>query len=138
MITSITQTAADPITLNPMLQAILDAPLPAFRRPGLRREPRTVWAVAVRKLFREIGLKGISVTAPKYSMAHSIDIKTPRNEPEPTVKDEHGYDNYHPEYLAARNAALAKVEAIIVAAFPDLDNRSDFISDYFDYCLSIS
>jgi hypothetical protein len=133
-----TMTAADPITLNPLLQAILDAPLPDFRRTGLRREPRTVWAAEVRKLFRSMGLKGISVTAPNYSMAQAIDIKTPRNEPEPTVKDEHGYDNYHPEYLAARNAALAKVEAIIVAAFPDLDNRSDFISDYFDYCLSIS
>jgi hypothetical protein len=133
-----TLTAADPIILNPMLQAILDAPLPAFRRTGLRREPRTTRAAAVRKLFRDMGLKGISVTAPNYSMAQSIDIKTPRNEPEPTVKDEHGYDNYHSEYLAARNAALAKVEAIVVAAFPDLNDRSEYMTDYYDFCLSIS
>jgi hypothetical protein len=133
-----TMTAADPITLNPLLQAILDAPLPAFRRTGLRREERKVRAAAVRKLFRDMGLKGISVTAPNYSMAQSIDVRTPRNESEPTVKDEHGLDVLHPEYLAARNAVLARVERIILAAFPDLDNRSDFISDYFDYCLSIS
>jgi hypothetical protein len=136
--TMTTLTAADPIEINPNLQAILDAPLPGVRNPSLRREPRKVIAAEVRSLLRSMGLKGISVTAPNYSMARSIDIRTPRNEPEPIVKDEDGWDTHHPTYRAARNAASAKIEAIILAAFPDLDDRSDSLTDYYDYRLSIS
>jgi hypothetical protein len=133
-----TLTAANSIEINSNLQAILDAPLPGMRRASLRRESRKVIAAEVRSLLRSMGLKGISVTAPNYSMAQAIDIKTPRNEPEPIVKDEDGWDAHHPDYRAACNAASAKIEAIILAAFPDLDNRSDSMTDYYDYRLSIS
>jgi hypothetical protein len=131
-------TATDPIVINPDLQAILDAPLPGVRNPSLRREPRKVIAAEVRGLLRSIGLNGISVTAPNYSMARAIDIRTPRNNPEPIVKDEDGWDAHHPAYRAARNAAVVRIEAIILAAFPDLDDRSDSMIDYYDYRLSIS
>jgi hypothetical protein len=134
--------ASDPLpfVLDPKIQAILDAPLPACRGVALRREERKVIAAAVRKLFREMGLKGMSVTAPNYSMAQAIDIKTPRNDPEPLVYDdeEFMYGKHHPAYREARNAVLAKVEAIVLAAYPDLDNRSDYHSDHYDYRLSIS
>jgi hypothetical protein len=131
-------TATDPIEINPHLQAILDAPMPSPRNVTLRRAERKVIAAEVRKLFREMGLKGISVTAPNYSMARSIDVRTPRNEPEPIVKDEDGFDAHHPDYRAARNAGLRRIEAIILAAFPDLDDRSDSMTDHYDYRLSIS
>jgi hypothetical protein len=33
---------------------------------------------------------------------------------------------------------VARIEAIILSAFPDLDDRSDSMTDYYDYRLSIS
>jgi len=129
--------APDDTATNPLLQAIIDAPIPAVRRHGLRREPRKVWAAEVRKLFRDLGLRGISVTAPTYSMAHSIDITLPSSDPEPTVIGEDGHLTHHPAYRAQKNACLARIGEIVVAAFPDLDDRSDYTTDYYDFCLSI-
>jgi hypothetical protein len=122
---------------NPQLQAIIDAPLPPVRRERLRHEERKVWAREVRALFKALGLTGISVTTPSYSMAHSIDITLPKSDPEPIVTDEDGYPALHPVYRAQREAALDKAGEIILTAFPDLDDRSDSISDYYDFCLAI-
>lgn len=125
---------------NPDLQAIIDAELPPLRNPALRREGRKEWAKQVRALFKSMGLKGISVTTPSYSMAHSIDIVIPRNNPELTVPDPDFpcYTVLDPAYRLQRERALDKVGLIIISAFPDLDDRSEYGTDYYDFCLSIS
>jgi hypothetical protein len=122
-------------TLSPALHAILDAPLPAVVRPRLRHEGRKVWAAQVRKLFKTLGLKGISVTTPSYSMASTIEIRLPE-------AAEHDYAAADHDFPACpiclqRHYAAEHVERIILAAFPDLDNRSEHGTDYYDYCLSL-
>ena len=99
--------------LSPALQAIIDAPLPSVRNPNLRGWPRKERAKQIRGLFRDFGLKGIGATTPTHSMAQSIDIRIP-------------------------GAATERIHAILLAAFPDLDDRSDSRTDYFNYCLLVT
>src|SRR4051794_23624602 len=35
-------------------------------------------AAAARSLFRSLAIKGISIRAPRYSMAHAVDVRLPR------------------------------------------------------------
>ncbi len=99
--------------------------------------PRKEQAKLARKLFRSLGLQGISVITPNYSMAQSVHVNLPRCE------HDTGIDwSYH----ESKNCALCQrelsasrhVEAILAVAFPNHDNRSDSRSDYFDFCWSIN
>lgn len=135
-------------TLNPALQAIIEAPLPAFRA-NIRHQSRKEWAQAVRKLLKDMKLTEISVTTPNYSMAQSISIELPRDveahnpvheaaEIESRKEAEYrGMVHYCP-FCKQRQGAHEAITAIILSAFPDLCDRSDTYSDHFDYCLSIS
>lgn len=101
-----------------------------------RHITRKEQAAAARKLFRSLGLKGISITAPNYSMAHSVDVS-------PLKRDDYVFDSFGmviegDEARAANSAASRKIEAILAAAFPNHDDRSDSQSDHFDFCWSIS
>ena len=134
-----------PGTLSHTLAAILATPLPAFRA-NIRRQTRKEWAVAVRKLLKDIGVKGVSVTTPSYSMAQSIHITLPPALDNPNSIE---HQEFHNElwknnrpgtdcpHCGQRWNARNHIEAIILAAFPDLNNRSEAREDHFDYCLSI-
>jgi hypothetical protein len=124
-------------TLSPALQAILDAPLPAVVKPRLRREGRKVWAAEVRKLFKSLGLRGISVTAPNYSMASSIHVLLP----EATGHEADGGAGHDfPTCPACRQraAAMKHVKRLILAAFPDLDDRNEYPGTDYDFCLTVN
>lgn len=112
--------------------------------------PRKARAVLVRDLFKQLRLKGISVTVPNYSMAHTVDIRLPREPHEPD--DYIGSDgrNYHNGPMSEMPADLPykskwcehvdaskKIEEIIKIAFPAHLDRSDYQSDYFDNPWSI-
>ena len=130
-------------TIQPQFDAILNVPLPAFRA-NIRHQTRKEWAAAVRKLFKDLKLTGISVTTPSYSMAQSIHISIPD-----LIVDRITHDRIHDEIwsrgghaidcpdCAKRWNAHNRIEEIVLAAFPDLGDRSDSQSDHFDYCLSI-
>lgn len=131
---------SDDVQANPpmsaQLRAILDAPLPAMRRADLRRQERKEWAKAVRKLMKDMGLVGVSVTTPSYSMASSIEVRLPE-----AAAHERGWQSGHDfatcPTCQQRNRAERRIVDIIVAAFPDMRDRSDYQSDYFDFALSI-
>lgn len=91
------------------------------RRPG-----RKVLAAEARKVLRSLGIRGVSVTAPNYSMAQSVSVAIPHFE---ELNDE----NRWPERAALRT----KVEAILFAAFPNHRDRSESGTDYYDYCWSV-
>jgi hypothetical protein len=98
--------------------------------------PRKELAAAARKLFKSLGLKGISVTAPNYSMAQSVDVSLPKRE-------DYVFDQFRmviegDEARAANNAAHDKIALILYTAFPSHRDRSDTQSDHFDYRWSIS
>jgi len=125
-------------------KTILDANLPTHSVMGLRAFGRKVWAAEVRKMFKELGIKGVSVTAPNYSMASMIDIRLPKvtecNYDTLTVEQQYG-DLPHNQLCPAcleRWTAEQKIEAILALAFPDLNDRSDGQSDYFDRCFSFN
>ena len=117
---------------------ILGTELPTVINPNFRKESRKTWAQGVRALFKSLGFKGISVTAPNYSMASSIRISFPSSGCQNPIHNE-PYSRYLDCALCAKErAAKQKAVAIILAAFPDLDNRSDSQTDHFDYCLSVN
>ena len=98
-----------------------------------RRTPRKDQAAIARKLFRSLGLKGISVTTPNHSMAQAVDIRIPRRQD--VVLDAAGQiaDRSNDPALTGNWAARLKVEAILAIAFPNHGDQSDSLTDYFDY-----
>jgi len=86
-----------------------------------RHIPRKLQATRARALFKQLGLKGISVTVPRYSMASSVYVQLPREN----------------ETWPERIAAMHKLGQILDRAFPSHDDRSDVMTDYFDFCWCI-
>jgi hypothetical protein len=102
-----------------------------------RHIPRKQQALLARELFRRLGLKGISVTAPNYSMAQTVNVDPARRRD--YVLDDHGMIKDHVTDSAAQanEAARTRLGAILLAAFPQHDNRSDSMTDHFDSKWSI-
>lgn len=130
--------------MHPQLSAIINSKLPTRRVINLRRQPRKTWAKEVRKLFKEMNLTGISVTTPSYSMASTIDISLPAVTDctyETLTTEQKYHCDGHLQFCPAckeRWNAHEKIKEILAEAFPDLDDRSEYISDYFDNCFSIN
>lgn len=104
--------------------------------------PRKQQAALTRQLFKVLGIKGISVRTPNYSMARSVDVRIPRE----SGLSWKGYEQYEhlpfnevPDFVPLKAArirhgeACEKVEAILDKAFPNHGNRSDYLSDYYDF-----
>lgn len=111
-----------------------------------RYAPRKQQAVAARTLFRQLGLKGISVTVPVYSMACSVHVRIPKV---PTNSEMH--QEWEQLWLQGKQgeSVMAKVRErehkaelklmeILNRAFPNHVDRSDAQSDHFDYRWSIN
>lgn len=111
--------------------------------------PRKQQAALTRQLFKKLGIKGISVTTPMYSMAHTVDVNIPSIPITDDMMVHKGVD-YHnkgfhgmPPEMPAKivrskhHAACNKMKQILAAAFPNHDDRSDPQSDYWDNCWSI-
>jgi hypothetical protein len=132
--------------INPAAQAqatalhaalsVVDVDRDVRRDVTLARDcPRKDLAAAARKLFKLLGLKGISVTAPNYSMAQSVDVRLPSRED--YRFDKCGMVVEGDAARAANNAAHEKVELILYTAFPSHRDRSDTQQDHFDYRWSV-
>ncbi len=100
-----------------------------------RSIPRKELAKSARSLFKKLGLDGISVTAPSYSMASSVHISVPVRRDVRIVDDT--YDRTCPAYIANAQAR-EKLEKILAVAFPNHNDRSDYQTDYFDSKWTIS
>jgi hypothetical protein len=86
-----------------------------------RHAPRTEQARLARHLFRQLGVRGLNVTAPRYSMARAVDVRLPADSLAPLPRTE----------------MEDRVEFILDASFPNHDDRSDTMTDYYDFCWSI-
>ena len=130
------------------VQNVQLAAIPIYRLD--RCAPRTEQARQARELFRRLGVRGVSVTAPRYSQAHSVNVRLPRpgdDEHDPTRwPHDHsrccGQQAGHEESTrcpacAQEDATRRKVKAILYAAFPNHRDRSEVQTDYFDFCWSI-
>ena len=96
---------------------------------------RKFQAALTRQLFAKLGIRGISVTAPNYSMAQSIEVILPKRE-DFTLHSLADYMN--DPARVANHQAREKVQAIIARAFPNHDDRSNGQTDHYDFKWSIS
>jgi hypothetical protein len=131
--------------MNAQLSTILKTQLPTVKNHNLRSATRKEWAAEVRKLLKSLNINGVSVTTPSHSMAQAIQISLP-DELDNSIEHQKLHDELWKQnrpgtdcpQCGQRWNARKHLEAIILAAFPDLDDRSDLQSDCFDYCLSFS
>lgn len=116
-------------TINP-----LDVPVMSQDRHISRKDQ----AKLARQLFRQLGLKGISVTAPNYSMARSVDVRMPKRE-DYTLNAYGQVDDYSTDPAGKANTeAKQRIASILIAAFPKHDDRSEWGTDHYDYKWSIN
>ena len=126
-------------------QEIIDTEIPAFRAK-IRREPQKEWARRVRSLFKDLGIRGVSVKT--SAMVGNIWIRIPDCRWDTSHQAIHakidkerklgpwlGYGHYCP-FCKAHNAAMERLEQIILAAYPDLNDRSGV--RMFDFCFMVS
>lgn len=144
--TTATRTVNAEVTFA-QLAAVNEGSIPVMSRD--RMIPRKDQAALARKLFKALGVKGLSITTPNYSMASSVYVSVPRIEraPEDHQFDGTDYQNESyadmPEGVVAKQKHLAhwkaceKVSEILSRAFPKHDDRSDSMTDYFDFCWSV-
>ena len=131
--------------MNATFTAIMNSKTPKFHG-NIRHQSRKEWAIAVRRLLKELNIKGVSVTTLVYSMAQTIDITLPTIENANSIEHQKVHDDlwragklgFDCPSCKERQDAKNRLEDIILTAFPDLDNRSDSRTDYFDYCLSFN
>jgi hypothetical protein len=100
---------------------ILTTGITAQARIGLRQESRKARAAAIRSLFKRLGLKGISVTAPNYSMAQSVDITFPVRHCTNEVHQDYSKNLTDCADCTRVQEAKHHLETIILGAYPDLD-----------------
>lgn len=128
---------------HPTLMAIERLDLEQVR-PFLlpRSAPRKAQAHALRSLLKDLGLRDISVTVPTYSMASGVQVRLPKLEYTPAQILDHELARTPEEEqsselarLRARHQAIREhFVALLDRAFPNHRNRSDYGTDYFDYC----
>lgn len=95
--------------------------------------PRKTQAALARRLFASLGLKGVSVTTPRYSMASVVEVAVPKLPVEVTAAYQQGRGPYCECPGAMENIAARRiVEEILWHAFPAHRDRSDTMSDYSD------
>lgn len=125
----------DPVSVHAAIDAVDLSAVPVVCTDrGIRRKEQ---AALARKLFKQLGITGLSVTAPNYSMAHSVEVKIPKRDDYMMLSLDGGIDFLNDPTALANRRISEKVEAILGRAFPCHDDRSDSQSDYFDYKWSI-
>ncbi len=126
---------AKAISFQTALELVNLAAIPVMTKN--RHIPRKEQAALARELFKRIGIKGVSVRTPNYSMASSVDVFIPR-------RCDYVFNEYRQVEYASDPASIANqsargtILAILAAAFPNHDDRSEYVSDYFDFCWSVA
>tara|TARA_R100000808_G_C2151951_1_gene161187 strand:- start:3902 stop:4315 length:414 start_codon:yes stop_codon:yes gene_type:complete len=116
------------------LSSVNEAKIPVMSND--RCIPWKMQAILARQLFKELGVKRglISVTTPNYANASCVYVTMPKPEVDVAITDS-GAVNLH--WLEARERMeklSLKVKEIIARAFPRHDDRSEYGTDYYDFC----
>jgi hypothetical protein len=123
----------------PARHRIMTVPIPGVVDPAMRDRPDKEIAVAVRALLKQLGIKGCSVTTPRYSMAMGIEIRLPEY-PSDWDKTLHPHDTLGMvdcwRCMLGR-AARDRFKTLLVAAFPDCEDRSDSFNEHYDWVFHI-
>ena len=119
-----------------ILDKIISTPLPK-PRGNIRRERTVNQSSVIRKLIKDLKLNDISVTSRHFRVRISLPQAVDYNDPEHNATHDQlwreGRHSNDCPLCAKRWQAREAMEKIILAAFPDMDDRSDIQSDYFDF-----
>ncbi len=135
-------TVAMLVESSPTIASIMSAALPAsFISQPIRHLDQKERTTCIRSLLRSCGVlmgargKGVSVKAATGSMCYWTKVRYENV----SHADGTGHHNqFECATCTANRAASAKVSALILEAFPDLDNRSDSMTDHSDFVFTIN
>jgi hypothetical protein len=116
------------------VETIEAAMMPLVQHPALRSRPQKERSSAIRKLLRQVKIKNVSVTSDHGSMCFGTSVRFV-----PLACPERGPDHgsWNCAICKRNTEAGARLREIILAAFPDMDDRSDSMTDYFDQPFSV-
>lgn len=128
--------------LNPVLASIESAKLPVGLVPAnirsLGQKERTA---AIRSLLKASGVKmgargnGVSVKSATGSMCYWTTVRYESIDHAPGVEM---HSRFYCPTCKANAAASEKLHTLILAAFPDLGDRSDIQVDHFDFVYTVN
>jgi hypothetical protein len=121
----------------PVIKSIAESKLPVGLAPEkIRHLDQKERSAKIRGLLKACGIKGVSVTSAVGSMCYwtNVRFETPDHLPGTDFTTHLAY-----ECPVCRVARLGEkiITGHILAAFPDLDDRSDSQVDHFDYVFSV-
>ncbi len=121
---------------------------PVFFTPGtLRPMGQAARTDAIRKLMKYVRVKGVSVRKATGSMCYWTNVDLPYGWPcgcpgdcdkwQPCPRQSNAGEHQLGVWRDRARKARDKVKAIILAAYPDLDDRSDSMTDHFDFVFTV-
>lgn len=84
------------------------------------------------ELFKKLGVKGLRVRMSRGANCFGVDVHTPEMKHNPPLPGTWKHDNDNCDGCKYRRYVRDKLCEILARAFPQHDNRSDYMSDYFD------
>jgi hypothetical protein len=115
------------------IESVHAAAMPGIINPKLRHDGMAARTLAIRNMLKLQGVKGVSVRKATGSMCFWTYVDLPR------VPHTH-YAGQSWDICATcqrDQRAKEKVEQMILSAFPDLDDRSDGMTDHSDFVFMV-
>ena len=103
---------------------------------SVRHLPQKERTALIRKALKVAGIKGASVTSATGSMCFWTNVRISLGAEHP-AHDWRTHISSQCEFCAGRRAMERRVEAVILAAYPDLADRSDAMTDHFDFLFTV-
>jgi hypothetical protein len=130
-------TARRTLSASEIISSIEAAALPAPTGDAIRTLGTVEQCSKIRAMLKAAGIKGVSVKRSHAGWSATVAVSFLRLGHEEGVN--WGLHNRAECPICSREiAATRKLETVILAAFPDCDNRSDSMTDYFDYVFGVS
>lgn len=133
-----TKPARKGISPEAVIASIESAALPAPTGEPIRSLATTEQNAKIRALLKSLGIKGVSVKRSHAGWAATVSVSFAGISHACAADSWDRQHNRSDCPTCVRTiAAERKIEAIILAAFPDCGDRSDLQTDYFDYVFSV-
>lgn len=123
------------VALWQALRGVNECRIPVVCRD--RSISRKQQAKLARELFKSLGLKGLRVVTPRGANLNHVAVILPQHRHEPSIPGVPHHKLSACDGCKFRTYAHNKLDEILARAFPQHDNRSDYQSDYFDFCWSV-
>lgn len=121
-----------------VVASIEAAALPSASGETIRSLSTPEQAAKIRGLLKSLGIKGVSAKRSHAGWSATVAVSFTALAHADGGRPNWSTHNRIECVTCSRNhAAQTKVEAIILAAFPDCGDRSDLMTDYFDYVFTV-